>query len=126
MIRWAEGIFIIFAFAMLMFLPVPPHGHALASSLTLSAGLVSAAFAWWGLRSPTRLPWLVAGILAGVWSLLWLVNVITIARAIIGITAAATHQGLDPIFVGAIVMSSIPSVAQLVVLCAWVMASRAR
>jgi hypothetical protein len=125
-IRWAEGVFIVFAFAMIGFLPIPPHGAAIVSYVTISAAIVAAGFVWWGLRSPTPLPWRVAAILAGVWSLLWLRNVVAIVRSVFGIAGAATHQGLDPVFLGAILMSSLPSVAQLVVLCAWVMASRVR
>lgn len=124
-VRWAEAIFIVFEFAILMFLPFPPHGEVVVSYVTTAVGIVAAAFVWWGLRFPARQPWLVAAILAALWTLRSVWNAVLFIQSAIGITQAATRaHGIDPAFLVVLAIGSLPAVCQLVVLCV-VLKSRA-
>jgi hypothetical protein len=124
-IRWAECVFIVPALAMLMFLPIPPRGAEVVSFVTLSAAILAAGFVWWGLRSPTRLALLVAIILAGAWSLLWLRNAGIVIGSIIGIFHGSDlAHGVGPAVVLSYLVAFLTAVPQLVVLFAWLKGTR--
>jgi hypothetical protein len=105
-----------------MFLPFPPHGNAVRAFAVLSVAILGACFVWWGLRSPTRLAWSAAIVLAAA----WLLN--SIPRAIVSLYNghyAANAAGPAVVFSYLVVTMSV--VAQTIVLLAsWRAARTAR
>jgi hypothetical protein len=68
-VRWAEAVFLVPSLLMIAFLPFPPHRTEFVSFVVLSLGILAACFVWWGLRSPTRIAWWTALVLASAWLL---------------------------------------------------------
>jgi|SRR5579862_4143468 len=122
-IRWMEGVFILAALFLLMFLPMPPHGAEIGSFATLSGGIIVAGYVWWGLRVPTRLAWWGALALSGAWLLVSFRVFLLLGRIVVaGLTGHDTASAMDNRFVLSILFALVPVVAQAIVLIAWLRA----
>jgi hypothetical protein len=94
--------------------------RGVGASAVLSAGIVGAGLVWWGLRSPTRLSWWGALTLSGA----WLLNSFRLIRGawhviLFGLTGRFAAYDVPPAVLLSYLMASVPTMAQAVILVAW-------